>query len=324
MTFLQLLLWGASPIVKIMAEEKIITVAKTGFVFDEIYLDEWRKSTHPESPQRLMSIMQSMQSSGLLSKLKRLHPLDDVLESIALTHSTEHIESIMRLHPRSHPVAAAVVGGALAALDEICTGKIKNAFCAARPPGHHAHNSGREEGFCFYNTIAVAARYAQQVYGLKKILIADWDYHHGNGTEAFFYDDPSVLFFSTHDYHAYPGTGNPAKKGAGIGEGFNINVHLDCHADDADIMEAFETQLLPVAHRFQPDLILISAGFDSRKDDLLGCFDVSDAGYVKLTQLLMGLADQYCDSRILSILEGGYTPDGLASAVSAHLQALMG
>jgi acetoin utilization deacetylase AcuC-like enzyme len=198
---------------------------------------------------------------------------------------------------------------------------VKNAFCASRPPGHHARNTGQEEGFCYFNHIAIAARYLQQ-QGYQKILIVDWDYHHGDGTEWAFYDDPTVLCFSTHDMFSYPGTGSPSRTGTGAGEGFNINVHLPCESGDAEIKAAFEKLLIPAATAFEPDFILVSAGFDSRKDDLLGCFDITDAGFAELTQIVKNLALQHCQGRLVSVLEGGYNLEGNASAMLAHLTAL--
>lgn len=295
----------------------------TGFVYDSIYLEHILEPGHPESPERLQGIMAAMKRSGLLEQVLLLEPLAEVLPHIYQIHTREHVQSIQTHYGRSHDVAAAAVGGALAAVQAVCQERIRNAFCAVRPPGHHARNTGREEGFCLYNTVAVAARYAQRVFHLKKILIVDWDYHHGNATEEQFYADQSVLYFSTHDQNAYPGTGYASRTGEGAGAGYNINVPLACGATDADIIRAFKVKLLPAAHKFKPDLILISAGFDSRKDDLLGCFAVTDDGYVKLTQLLMQLADQHCNGRIVSVLEGGYNVAGLASAVVHHVKTLM-
>ena len=296
----------------------------TGFVYDDLFLEFWLEQGHPESPDRLLSIMKLLQQSGLLRNLERIQLKNDILAELALIHTAEHIQALKAKRGKSNDVALAVVGGILAATDEVCSGKLRNAFCATRPPGHHARNTGKVEGFCFYNGVAIAARYAQENYGFKKILIVDWDYHHGDGTEAFFYSDPSVLYFSTHDYYAYPGTGNPANIGKGEGKGLNINVHLDCHSTDKDIISAFEEKLLPAAHYFKPDLILISAGFDSRQDDLLGCFDISDDGYRQITKMVMDLAEQYCEGRIVSVLEGGYNLDGLASAVKIHIETLQG
>jgi acetoin utilization deacetylase AcuC-like enzyme len=320
MIFGNVLAYSSTSLRNVMAspEEK-----KTGFVYDDIFLQHWLDKGHPESPDRLRSIMNIMEQSGLLKHLIRIQPKNDILAELALTHTAEHVHALKTKYEKSNNVALAVVGGILAATDEVCSSRLRNAFCATRPPGHHARNTGKVEGFCFYNGVAIAARYAQERYNLKKILIVDWDYHHGNGTEAFFYSDPNVLFFSTHDYYAYPGTGNPAKVGEGAGRGLNINVHLDCNSTDKDIISAFEEKLLPAAHHFKPDLILISAGFDSRQDDLLGCFDISDDGYLKLTKILMQLAEQYCEGRIVSVLEGGYNLNGLASAVASHVKTLL-
>lgn len=295
----------------------------TGLVYDDFFLQYWLEEGHPESPDRLRSIMKLMKHSGLLSHLTQIQTRVDVLADLSRIHTAAHVHALKIEYGKSNDVALAVVAGILAATDEVCRGSLRNAFCVTRPPGHHARNTGKVEGFCFYNGVAVAARYAQEKYGLKKILIVDWDYHHGNGTEAFFYSDPSVLYFSTHDYFAYPGTGDPAKVGEGAGKGFNINVHLDCKSTDEDIIAAFNEKLLPAANRFKPDLILISAGFDSRQDDLLGCFDITDEGYQQITMMVMQLAEQYCDGRIVSILEGGYNLDGLASAVTSHVKTLL-
>ncbi|MEE9552492.1 MAG: histone deacetylase, partial [Gammaproteobacteria bacterium] len=295
----------------------------TGFVFDDIYLQHRLAPGHPESPERLKAIMTMMESSGLLARVNRLAPKDNILPHVYDIHTEEHLRTIKSKYGSSHDVAIAVVGGMLAAVDAVCKGELKNAFCASRPPKHHATNTGRVEGFCFYNSIAIAARYAQKVYGLNRILIVDWDYHHGNGTEAVFYSDPSVLYFSTHDFYAYPGTGDPDKVGEGAGWGYNINVHLGCGVTDTGIISAFEQRLLPAAEKFKPDMILISAGFDSKQDDLLGCFNVTDTAYIKLTQMLMALADKYCAGRLVSMLEGGYNLKGLASAVVAHVNTLI-
>ena len=295
----------------------------TGFVYDPIYLEHWLQPGHPESPQRLKSIMVAMDHSGLGGKVKMLRPVSDVLPYIHLVHTEAHVDSIKAHYGHSHDIAMAAVGGALAAVEAVNGDIVRNVFCAVRPPGHHARNTGREEGFCLYNTVAVAARYAQKVMHLPKVLIIDWDYHHGNGTEEFFYADPTVLYFSTHDFHAYPGTGNPARTGAGAGVGYNINVHLECGTGDDDFVRIFEDQLLPAARRFKPDIILISAGFDSRKDDLLGCFALTDEGYVRLTRMIMQVADECCAGRIVSVLEGGYNVEGLASAVVHHVRTLL-
>ena len=296
----------------------------TGLVSDPRMTRHWIAINHPESPHRYQKIMAKIGQEGLDRDTTALPPADTELamSQLPLVHTASHIQDIADTYGSSHEAALVAVASALAAVQAVMEGRVRNAFCVTRPPGHHALNTGQEEGFCYYSTIAIAARYAQRQYGIRKVLIVDWDYHHGNGTEAAFYTDPEVLFFSTHDANAYPGTGDPAKKGEGPGLGYNINVHLGCGAGDTDILAAFKEHLLPAAESFAPELVLVSAGFDSRRDDLLGCFDVSDQGFVSLTEMLVAIADRHCQGRLVSVLEGGYTLDGLASASVAHLRAL--
>jgi acetoin utilization deacetylase AcuC-like enzyme len=238
-----------------------------------------------------------------------------------MVHSPTHFDAISRI-PTTGNVAVLAVRCVLGAIRAVHDGVAANAFCAIRPPGHHAHNSGAEEGFCYFNNVAIAARYAQGL-GHAKILIADWDYHHGNGTQDAFYEDPSVLFFSTHELHAYPGTGSPDFKGKGNKLGLNINVALPAGASDVDIVNAWERFLMPKAREFKPDFVLISAGFDSGKDDTLGSFAVSDEGFARLTGLAMEIADTYCNGRLVSVLEGGYNVKRLPEAVAAHIKTLL-
>ena len=202
-------------------------------------------------------------------------------------------------------------------------GNVKNAFCAVRPPGHHA-TQNRGMGFCIFNNVAIAARYLQKVHGLRRVLIVDWDYHHGNGTQDIFYEDDSVFYFSTHHYGAYPGTGGPAESGVGRGTGTTLNVPLPAGASDAQILQALESKLVPAARNFRPDFILISAGFDAMRSDLLGRFDVTPGGFAAITRVVVRLADELCQGRIVSVLEGGYRLDGLAESVAAHVKALQG
>jgi len=295
----------------------------TGLVLDERFIEHHISPAHPESPARYQAITEQLLEQDLLSQLTLLKPQNDSEQYLELVHSKNHIDSIKQNDFINHQQALIATGAVITAVDQVCKGLLKNVFCASRPPGHHALNTGQEEGFCYYNHAAIAARYAQQQYDLKKILIIDWDYHHGNGTEWAFYSDPSVLYFSTHDMFAYPGTGFPERQGEGKGQGFNINVHLACGATDADMIAAFEQSLLPAAEQFQPDLIILSAGFDSRQDDLLGCHNITDQGFMQLTQIVKQLADKYCHSRLISLLEGGYNIEGNASAVASHLSALI-
>ena len=295
--------------------------ATTGFVSDDRYLNHTLGDQHPESPERLQAILRRLKSSRLDDVVTSITPSIDPMPYIRAIHPESHIKRIAeQAHDES--ICRLAVSGVLDAVDAVCTGEVSNAFCAVRPPGHHASYKG-EYGFCFYNNVAIAARYAQKKYKLARILIVDWDYHHGDGTEWAFYDDPTVLFFSTHALYAFPGTGAADKTGKGEGKGFNINVPLPRGADDRAILKAFTGRLLPAANTFRPDLVLISAGFDSRKDDLLGDFAVTDAGFAELTKLMMSIARDHCNSRVVSILEGGYNTKGLALAVESHIETLL-
>ncbi|MCS3902767.1 acetoin utilization deacetylase AcuC-like enzyme [Methylohalomonas lacus] len=296
---------------------------RTGLVYDDRFLDHVITPDHPESPRRLETLRAHFRERELWSRLVPIRPRQHPGAALEAIHTAEHIGGIAERYPDSHDIALLASGGAVAAVDAVMAGTVDNAFCASRPPGHHALNTGREEGFCFYNHVAIAARHLQQEHGLKRILIVDWDYHHGNGTEAAFYDDPDVLFFSTHDVDAYPGTGRASRTGTGAGAGFNINVPLSCGADDADIRRAFSDRLLPAADDFKPEFVLISAGFDSRKSDLLGCFAITDAGFRQLTTMMRELAGRHCNGRLVSILEGGYNLKGNASAAAAHVETLL-
>jgi acetoin utilization deacetylase AcuC-like enzyme len=209
----------------------------------------------------------------------------------------------------------------LEAADAVIAGDVKSAFCAVRPPGHHATRD-RGMGFCIFNNVAVAARYAQQKHGVERVLIVDPDYHHGNGTQDIFYEDGSVFYFSTHHYGAYPGTGHLSETGTGKGAGTTLNVPLPPGASDAQIRDAFEGELVLAAQAFRPDFILISAGFDAMRHDLLGQFDVTPEGFAAITRVVMKLSAEFAHGRVVSVLEGGYRLDGLGERVVAHLDSL--
>lgn len=294
----------------------------TGYLFEDDYMSYELDFGHPESPERLVAIKAKMAETGLDKRVQRLSPHPEVAPHIQKIHTEGHIQSIQGIKTIGR-VAELAVGGALAAVKAVCEGAARNAFCALRPPGHHALNTGREEGFCFYNNVAIAARYAQDEFKRAKVLIVDWDFHHGNGTESAFYRDPTVLYFSTHDVFAYPGTGFPEREGEGAGWGCNINVHMPPGSGDRDFVKVFNDVLVPRANEFKPDFVLISAGFDGHSGDKLGCFDISDDGFAHLTRLAMDIAHAHCGDRTVSVLEGGYTPEDLASAVCAHIKTLL-
>jgi acetoin utilization deacetylase AcuC-like enzyme len=224
---------------------------------------------------------------------------------------------------RSGEIALLAAGGVLAAVGAVMEGRAETAFCAVRPPGHHARPEA-PMGFCLFGNVAIGARHAIRRLGASRVAIVDWDVHHGNGTQEIFYEDPDVLFFSTHQHPWYPGTGHAGERGAGSGEGLTINHPLPAGSGRREVFAAFRESLLPALDRFRPDLLLVSAGFDSRKGDPLGQFRLEDADFAGLTRMLGDAAARHCGGRIVSVLEGGYNLRGLASAVAAHCGALAG
>jgi acetoin utilization deacetylase AcuC-like enzyme len=299
------------------------------------YLKHQTGRFHPEEPARLTAILQHLEATGMLAELVRREPSEAAVEWLTLVHTPEYVEAIAAacargvtaldpdtyIGPASYRAALLAVGGALLAVDEVMAGTVASAFVALRPPGHHAERE-RAMGFCLFNNVAIAARYAQRRYGLKRILIVDWDVHHGNGTQHAFEDDPTVLFFSTHQYPFYPGTGRAAERGTGAGLGYTINVPLAAGCGDREYREVFEKILYPAAQAFQPHLILISAGFDAHRDDPLASMNVTEAGYAHLTTIVRDIAERHCQGRIVSLLEGGYHLEALARSVERHLRTL--
>ena len=292
---------------------------------------------HPEQPARYDAVHEALKAAGLLAKAKVIGPRAMTNEDLQLVHTARYLEVAEReiragrpmlstgdtgVNEESWDAALAAAGCALGAVEEVVKGPEKTAFCLVRPPGHHA-TPDKGMGFCVVNNIALAARHAQRRLGIGRVLIVDWDVHHGNGTQDTFYADGSVFFFSTHQWPWYPGTGRADETGEGAGKGTTLNCPLPAFSGRAEIFECFEKKLLPAMADFRPELILISAGFDSREGDPLGHFRLSDQDFADLTKLMRSLAEKTAQGRVVSLLEGGYRLEGLASAATAHVQALL-
>jgi acetoin utilization deacetylase AcuC-like enzyme len=308
----------------------------TGLVFDPAFLKHKTGAGHPESPARYSALVEALARNGLLHTLPHVAARAASGDELRMAHSRAYLKIVAAdiargspslstgdtvLSPHSREVAALATGAVLAAVDAVAGRRVDNAFCVVRPPGHHA-TATRGMGFCLFNHIAVAARYAQRVHRAERVLIADWDVHHGNGTQDIFYRDPSVFFFSTHQWPWYPGTGAADETGEDAGKGATLNCPFPAGAGQREILGAFRGKLLPAAAQFRPDLVLVSAGFDSRKGDPLGRFTLREEDFAELTSVMLEIADRYAGGRLVSVLEGGYNLDGLAQAATAHVQAL--
>ncbi len=310
----------------------------TGLVTGSIYKDHITGHAHPERPARIEAVLNELQSQGLRDRLQEITPNPVDEESLLRVHSADYLKTAQSdiesgacqlstgdtaICPASWEVAKMAAGGLVSAVDAVMSQVVDNAFCATRPPGHHACPD-KGMGFCVFSNVAVAARYAQQKHGVGKVAIVDWDVHHGNGTQDVFYDDDSVLFFSTHQSPWYPGTGDADETGTGRGLGTTKNVPMVAGAGKDEVVAAFSDYLIPMCEKFRPELVLISAGFDSRRNDPLGGFTLDDDDFAELTRLMMSIAQQYAGGRIVSALEGGYSLEGVAKASSAHVAALLG
>ncbi len=313
---------------------------KTGLVYGDVYLKHKTGDGHPEKPERLTAIVGRLKKNGLWDQLVLIAPAPAGEEWITAVHSPEHLAKIRKacatagedtyVDSSDTPVsrdscdaALHAAGGVLAAVDAVMEGKVHSAFCAVRPPGHHALKD-RAMGFCLLNNVAIAARYVQKKHKLAKVLIVDWDVHHGNGTQDAFDDDPTVFYFSAHRHPFYPRTGTAGERGRGKAAGTKLNVPLPAGSTDADYRRAFADKLVPAAREFKPDFVLLSAGFDAHRDDPLGGMKLTAEGYAELTRIVRQIAEDHCRGRLVAVLEGGYGLEGLAASVEAHLRVLMG
>jgi len=308
---------------------------KAGLVYDPIYL-EHDTGSHPENSQRLVAIMSHLEKTGTKEKLTRLPPRPASIEELEMVHAPEYISQVKSraadgggwldpdtvMCPKSYEAALYAAGGVLTAVEAVMKGEVDSAFALVRPPGHHAtHN--RAMGFCIFNNVAIAAKFAMANFNLNRVLIVDFDVHHGNGTQDTFYADPEVLYFSTHQYPFYPGTGSINEIGAGKGEGTTVNFPMTAGWGDEEYLRAFNEVLVPVAQRFQPQLILVSAGFDPHWADNLAMMQVSVTSFAQMVTVLKKLAAELCQERLVFTLEGGYNLQVAASSVRATFDVLL-
>ena len=303
--------------------------------YDPLILRHEPSADHPESPKRIDSVMRGVRVVTQ-EQLTIVAPQPAADEHVLLVHSAEYFKKERdeiaagrrtlstgdtEISPGSLPAALAAAGTVVSAIDAVMTGKTRRAFCAVRPPGHHA-SANRGMGFCVFNNIAIGARHARRKYGVERVLIVDWDVHHGNGTQEVFWNDGSVMFFDTHQHPWYPGTGAPTEVGEGKARGLIVNNPFPAGSGRAQILRAFRESLVPAAERFKPDLVMISAGFDSALGDPLGQFTLIDADFADLTDIVVTIARQFAGGRVVSVLEGGYNIATLPTLTFKHLERL--
>ena len=309
---------------------------KVGYVYDPVYLKH-DTGQHVENAGRLEAIISHLDRTGLKEELVLIKPRAATAEELSLVHDISHIAHIREaaqegggwldadtiMSPDSYEAALYAAGGLIRAAEAVMDGEVDSAFALVRPPGHHA-TARRAMGFCLFNNIAIATRYALAKYKLERIAIIDFDVHHGNGTHDAFYDNPGVLYTSTHEYPFYPGTGDESETGSGQARGTTVNIPLPAGCGDDEYLAAFERIIVPVVRRFNPRLIMVSAGYDPHWDDGLAMMQVSISGFARMVQIIKGLADELCRGRLVFALEGGYNLNALAYSVKATFDVLLG
>jgi len=308
----------------------------TAYLYSPVFL-EHEEEGHPESPERLTQILRVLKETGVLPRLAALEPVAATEAQLAAVHAPEHIERVKQLvarggghfdadtyaNSRSLDAAYLAAGALVRAVDAVMAGEIASAFALVRPPGHHATRT-RAMGFCLFNNVAVAAQHALDAHQLERVLIVDYDVHHGNGTQDIFYRTPRVLYFSTHQYPHYPGTGDWREMGEGEGKGFTVNVPLPPRVGDEGYRRVFDGLLFPLAERYHPHLVLVSVGYDAHWSDPLAFENLSVAGYAALARIAIEIARTFCGGRIVFTLEGGYDLDALGYGAAATFRALLG
>ena len=309
---------------------------QTAIVTDPVFLNHDTGVGHPERSARLVSAHRLLSAQDWYSDLQQVSPTAVDRRWIELVHRQGYAERIraacaagddwidsedVAVSADSFDVALNATGSLLALIDRVMEKQADNGFALVRPPGHHAEHD-MALGFCLFNSVAIAARYLQEHHGLERIMILDWDVHHGNGTQYAFEADPTVLFMSLHQFPYYPGSGDKSERGVGAGEGFTLNCPMSAGMGDDDYTEAFEQYILPKAREFRPDFILVSAGFDAHFADPLASMNLTTGMYGWMTRKVMELADSLCDGRLVTVLEGGYDLDALAESVTEHVRVL--
>ena len=312
---------------------------RTGYVYAQRYLLHDPCSWHPERPDRLRAIHSALEDDGVLELVERIRPDYAPLEWVERLHDPHYVRRFKEacekgkhifevpdcgICKESYQIALLAVGGILAAVDAVMSGQVANAFCAVRPPGHHAERD-RALGFCFFNNVAIGAVYALEKYGLERVAIIDWDVHHGNGTQHLFEHDPKVFYVSLHEdpQYCYPGTGYRREEGKGEGQGFTLNVPFPPQSDDSDYLQALKGEVLPRLRRFAPQFVFISAGFDAHINDPLAHMHLTRAGYREMAQLILDLAQETAEGRLVTVLEGGYNLQVLEECVEDHIRLLL-
>ncbi|MER3522748.1 MAG: histone deacetylase [Ignavibacteria bacterium] len=305
-------------------------MSRIGFVFSEKFLDHRTPQGHPERPERLRRLVAFLQESGLWQKLTHLQPCPASEEQLLAVHTLDHIRSLKEICANgegwldegdtyavreSYEAAFLASGAVVTAIDAVMWKNVDAAFCAVRPPGHHAERD-RAMGFCLFNNVAVGARHAQRAHGVERVAILDWDVHHGNGTQHIFEADSTVLYISLHQYPCYPGTGARDERGVGAGTGYTLNIPLPAGTGQERYLQAFHEEILPALHSFAPHVLIVSAGFDAHRDDPLASMKLTERSYEEMTRLIKNIAP------IVSVLEGGYNLDALAQSAAAHIQSL--
>jgi len=315
----------------------ISTAVSTGYVYHEDYLKH-DTGYHPESAERLRAIMWKLKEADFMQRLRRIVPVKASKEQIAYVHAPEYIKKVDAMCKRgggmldsdtpvctdTYEIALLSAGGAIKAVDEVIdeSNNQERIFALIRPPGHHA-TANKGMGFCIFNNIAIAAEHLKRKYGIKRILIADWDVHHGNGTQEFFFGDPSVLYFSVHQYPHYPGTGWIDEVGKGEGEGYTVNVPLPAGVDDIGYLSAFNNILVPIAMDFNPEFVLVSVGFDAHSADPLASMNVTSLGFGLFTDVIKEIAEKNSKGRIVMTLEGGYNLNAIGESALSVFNSLL-